>query len=150
MAHDFIRFPELSNNQMRLYYHESPHKQITKNFTARVKKVIDGDTLKLEWEQRDFPFEIRIINIDSKELGEGGEEAKQYLKEWLEGELVDVLIDPENRTEKWGRLLGDVRHLGQLVSKDMLRTRHAVRFDERHRGKLPNINKELNIKNWLT
>ena len=149
MSHDFKRFPELTNNQMRFYYHESPHKQITRNFRAKVEKVIDGDTLKLSWEERDFNFELRIINIDSKELGEGGEDAKEFLKDMIEGDLVDVLIDPNNRTEKWGRLLGDARHQGQLISKLMLRTRHAVRFDERNKGKLPNLNKELNIKKWL-
>ena len=150
MSHDFKRFPELSNNQMKFYYNDSPHKQIVRNFTARVEKVIDGDTVKLSWSERDFLFELRIINIDSKELGEGGENAKEFLRNQIEGDIVDVLIDPNNRTEKWGRLLGDVRHLGLLVSKLMLSTGHAVRFDERHKGKLPNINKELSIRNWLT
>ena len=149
MPHDFKRFPELSNNQMRFLYFESPHKQIVRDFPAYVVKVIDGDTVKLRTDFRDFDFELRVINIDAPELSEGGEESKQYLKDWIEGELVDVIMSKQ-RTEKWGRLLGDIRHLGQLVSKDMLRMRYAVPFEDRNLGKPLNLNKELNIRNWLT
>jgi len=48
MAHDFKKFPELTNNQMQIYYFESPHKQITEDFKARVVDVHDGDTIKVE------------------------------------------------------------------------------------------------------
>ena len=45
MPHDFKLFPELTNSQMQIYYWDSPHKQITKNFMAKVLRVKDGDTI---------------------------------------------------------------------------------------------------------
>ena len=137
MAHDFKRFPELTNRQMKFYYLDSPHQQIVNDFEATVVKVIDGDTLKLRADFRDFDFELRIIGIDSKELSEGGDEAKEFLRGQIEGELVQIIMSPQ-RTEKWGRLLGDARHLGQLISKLMLLHGYAVKFENRHKGKLPN------------
>ena len=60
MAHDFKLFPELTNRQMQEYYFQSPHKQITENFAAKVVKVTDGDTIRVEVDFRDFDFPIRI------------------------------------------------------------------------------------------
>jgi len=54
MAHDFKRFPELTNNQMNLYYFDSPHQQIAEDFDAKVVNVHDGDTVRLEVSWRDF------------------------------------------------------------------------------------------------
>ena len=39
MPHDFINYPELTNNQMNFYYFESPHKQITENFINVVNVI---------------------------------------------------------------------------------------------------------------
>ena len=45
-----------------------------------VVKVVDGDTVRLETDFRDFDFPLRVLGIDSLELHEGGQEAKEYLK----------------------------------------------------------------------
>jgi len=79
MAHDFKRFPELTNRQMNLYYFESPHKQITQDFVAKVVKVTDGDTIRVKWEDRDFDFPIRFIDIAAPELDEIGGAKKPEL-----------------------------------------------------------------------
>lgn len=80
MTHDFKLWPELSNRQMEMYYWQSPHKQITESFKAYVVRVIDGDTLRVRWKERDFDFPVRLINCAAPELDEkGGKESKSWL-----------------------------------------------------------------------
>jgi len=123
MAHDFKKFPELTNSQMQFYYFESPHKQITEDFNARVVKVHDGDTIKVKWRERDFNFPVRLARIGAPELKEsGGLESKMWLKNLIEGREVDILIDPSNRVGKWGRIIGEIMFFGMNInnlSKDL-------------------------------
>ncbi len=129
MAHDFKRFPELTNGQMQLYYFQSPHKQIFENFRGRVDTVIDGDTIKMEWRERDFVFPVRFANTQAPELSEvGGEKAKSWLEERLEGEEVEIIIDYKNRVGKWGRLIGRVEQGGMDVGEEMKRIGLAGEF----------------------
>ena len=111
--HDFKRFPELTNAQMGFYYLDSPHKQIGEDFFATVVKVTDGDTIRVKTDFRDFDFPIRFSNIHAAELDEGGGPESQS---WLEGQIlneeVEIRVNPNNRVEKWGRLLGQVIHRG--------------------------------------
>ena len=151
MPHNFKAFPELTNNQMNELYMESPHKQIFENFKAKVKKVRDGDTIVLEWEERDFAFPLRVKDIDAPELNvEGGHEAKAYLQELIEGEEVEIIIDRNNRVEKWGRLLGDISFNGTLVSEDMQRMGFAIPFNRRREGLIEHVEKIFNMKKWRT
>ena len=69
---DFVRFPELTNAQMGLYYFDSPHKQIGEDFFATVVNVHDGDTIRVKTDFRDFTFPIRFSNILAAELKEKG------------------------------------------------------------------------------
>ncbi len=150
MAHNFKDFPELPNSKFDTDYVNSPHRQIVEDFQATVVKVHDGDTLTVSWTERDFNFPIRIVNIDAKELNEPrGHEQRDFLKGFIEGELVQIIVDPDNRVEKWGRLLADIMHRGLLVSELMLNTNNAVPFDDRKLDELPNIDKEFNPKQWF-
>ena len=126
MAHDFIRFPELTNSQMNLYYFQSPHQQITEDFDARVVKVSDGDTIRVTCDFRDFSFPIRFANIMAAELNEGGHASRDHLKSLIEGALIEVIIDKANRVGKWGRLIGRVKHKGFDVGEQMIADGHAV------------------------
>lgn len=122
MPHDFDKFPELTNNQMRFYYFESPHKQITSSFFAKVDNVHDGDTVTLNWEERDFNFPLRLLDIDAPELKEeGGKESLSFLEEKLDGQEVFIEIDKSKRVGKWGRLLGRIKILGLDVGQESLR-----------------------------
>ena len=109
MAHDFKKFPELRNSQMELYYWDSPHRQITEDFNARVVKVTDGDTIRVEWVDRDFDLPVRLANIAAPEIKEsGGVRSRDWLAQQLLGEEVEILINPKVRVGKWGRLIGEV------------------------------------------
>ena len=118
ISHEFKRFPELTNNQITKYYWDSPHKQIMEGFMARVIKVTDGDTIKVRCDFRDFDFPIRFAGTEAPEMSEeGGLESKAWLSEKILGEEVYIKINPSNRIEKWGRLLGEVFHIGMNINQ---------------------------------
>jgi len=129
--HDFKRFPELTNSQMRVFYLESPHFQITRDFEAHVVKVTDGDTIRVTMEERDFSFPVRFLDIQAPELDEeGGEESKSWLEDLVMGEDVIIEIDPDNRVGKWGRLLGRIILSGLNINELSLLSGMSVPFEE--------------------
>jgi endonuclease YncB( thermonuclease family) len=149
MAHDFIKFPELTNSQMQLYYFESPHKQITEDFKAEVIKVHDGDTITLRTSFRDFDFPLRLANINAPELNEPeGRVSKDWLKDKIEGKSIEVQINKSKRVGKYGRLIGIVFSEGQNVNEEALRMRFATEF-----GMVEFIpdfaSKELRLSRWV-
>lgn len=151
MVHNFKDFPELTNNQMTIYYFESPHKQITDDFTARVVKVTDGDTIKVEWRDRDFNFPIRFANIAAPESKEaGGIESRDWLANRILGKEVEVVIDNKNRVGKWGRLLGLIMEGGQDIGEESIFMGHSVEWGARSEGKIPDIGKKLEENEWLS
>ena len=129
--HDFKRFPELTNSQMDIYYFDSPHKQITEDFRAKVVKVTDGDTIRVLWDERDFDFPIRLANLAAPELEErGGKESQNFLEKEILGEDVDIIIT-KTRVEKWGRLLAYVINRGLNMGDHSINLGHAVSWRER-------------------
>ena len=149
MAHDFKQFPELTNSQMDFYYFESPHKQIFENFFAKVIRVTDGDTIQVTMEERDFDFPIRFLDINAPEMNEErGKEVKDWLRIRIENQEVEILINPKNRVDKWGRLLGRIFHRGMDTAKEMRDLGLVTSFEARNEGKIPNVNKELSFK-WF-
>ena len=137
MDHDFKAFPELTDSQMSQIYFESPHKQIFEDFSAEVVKVHDGDTITLRWRDRDFDFPLRFINIAAPELKEdGGKESQEWLESMLLGKEVDIKINPQNRVEKWGRLLGNVVMGGIDIGEMSVINNQSVPWEQRKEGKV--------------
>jgi endonuclease YncB( thermonuclease family) len=135
MAHDFDRFPELTNNQMNLYYFDSPHQQIAEDFDAKVAKVHDGDTITLEVGFRDFTFPLRMSNLLAPELNEkGGVRSRDRLRALLLGKTIEVIVNKDNRVGKYGRLLGEVRESGFDIGEQMIQEGFAVALDEEQPG----------------
>jgi len=129
MAHDFKRFPELTNSQMQLYYMDSPHRQIQEGFLAKVMSVHDGDTIRVKWDERDFDFPIRFSNIAAPELNEqGGIKSQKWLEKQILGEEIYVKVNPHNRVEKWGRLLGEIIHQGMNMNQLSMDSGYSVEF----------------------
>jgi len=130
MPHDFKNFPELTNNQLQFYYHESPHKQIVnEGILAKVVKVVDGDTIKVIWEERDFDFRVRFLNTQAPEMNEeNGREAQQWLEKIILGEEVYIQVNPNLRVGKWGRLLGEVIFEGLNLNEQSIREGFATEF----------------------
>lgn len=142
--HDFKRFPELTDGQMKLYYWDSPHKQITEGFSATVVKVHDGDTVTLRCDFRDFDFPLRLLDLAAPELDEpGGPESQSWLEEQLLGKEVLIELDPFARVEKWGRLLGLIILDGVDISQESVRQGHGLSWEGRDRGSIPDFEKVL-------
>jgi len=143
MAHDFVNFPELTNSQMDIYYWESPHKQITENFIAKVVKVHDGDTITLRWEERDFDFPLRFLDTDAPEMNAGGRESRDWLRDKILNEEVEILINPKQRVGKFGRLLGKVFFAGMDINEESIMMGMATKFGEKGAGEITNLDKEM-------
>jgi endonuclease YncB( thermonuclease family) len=150
--HDFKKYPELSNQLIADIGFMSPHPQITEDFEAVVVKVHDGDTVTLRVEFRDFDFPLRFLSVDAPELNTGvpGEESRDWLKENVEGEMVRVRINKDNRVEKYGRLLGDLIHNGIIISDTMIQLGLALPFERRREGQLPDFNQEMAKNQWVS
>jgi len=150
MAHNFKDFPELSNSQMQIYYFDSPHKQVLESFRGKVVKITDGDTIHVKWRERKKPVVIRFLNTAAPERKErGGEESRSWLEGQIMGAEVDIIIDPEQRVGKWGRILGEIIHMGININEASIRAGHAVPFSERKSMSIPDFNKELEKQTWL-
>jgi len=134
IEHDFNKYPELSNAQIEELQFSSPHVQITEDFWAVVVRVHDGDTVTLRCEFRDFDFPLRMADIDADELSEGGNTARDWLKSRLEDHEVRIIINPNNRVDKYGRLLGSILHNGMMVSDELLHLGLAKPFGAKNEG----------------
>lgn len=144
MTHDFKNFPELTNSQMQIYYFDSPHKQILESFKAEVVKIHDGDTITLRTDFRDFDFPLRFLNIQAPELKDvGGKESQKWMEKMLYHQEVDIIVIPENRVEKWGRLLGYVQMNGIDVGEESMFRGHSIAWERRNEGVIPNLDKIL-------
>ncbi len=147
--HDFKKFPELTKRQLEEFGFQSPHRQITEDFEAKVVNVHDGDTIRVEVDFRDFDFPIRFLGTDAPEMNAGGKEARDWLRGRILNEMVQVIIDTKNRVDKYGRLLGKIMHRGSDVGDDMLRLGFVTTFENRREAQLPNLDKIFAIKQWL-
>lgn len=144
MAIDFKKFPELRNKDLDVYYFQSPHRQIFEDFRAKVVEVHDGDTITVLWYGRDFPFRIRMIGTDAPELSEpGGFTSRDWLRDRIIGEEVDLEMDRDNRVGKWGRLLAVVKHKGIDMNELSITMGFATTFEQRNEGSIPTIEEVL-------
>lgn len=149
--HDFKLYPELTNSEIAEFGFSSPHVQIVEDFSAVVVRVHDGDTVTLRCDFRDFNFPLRFLSVDAPELntGSAGEEARDFVKEMCEGQVVEVKVDRNNRVDKYGRLLGDVVVAGQNVGMVELMFGFALPFERRMEGEMVDLNKMLAVKQWF-
>lgn len=149
MEHDFKNYPELTNAQLEEMQFQSPFPQITEDFEADVIKVHDGDTITLRVKFRDFDFPLRFLDIDAPEMNAGGEVARDWLKNQIEGEHVYILIDKNNRVGKYGRLLGRVLYGGLNMNEALLRLGYVSEFGKKLENTIPVSDKIFSIKQWF-
>lgn len=141
--HNYDQYPELTNAQLSVLQFTSPHTQITEDFDADCVRVIDGDTIELSTDFRDFVFPLRIAEINAPEMNEGGQEAKDWLQEKIEGKKLRVEIDRNNRVGRYGRLLGKVSYNGLNVAQEMFYLGFVSLFEQRNEGKIDSWTKQL-------
>jgi len=147
--HDYKNYPELTNSQINDFGFSSPHKQITEDFTATVIKVHDGDTVTLRTDFRDFDFPLRFSGINALELSEGGDIARDWLKNLIEGEKVQIIINPNNRVGKYGRLIGSVIFNGLNINQEEIRRGLAFPFGKKNEGEIKTMIYNFSMKQWF-
>ncbi len=125
MAHNWRRYPEVLFSSDEWY--ESPHQQITEDFDALVTKVVDGDTIRVTTNFRDFDFPIRFLSINAPEMNEPrGKDVQQWLENKILGKSIRVEINVNNRVGKFGRLLGNVIFQGSNLNEELLFSGRAI------------------------
>lgn len=92
-------------------------------FRVKVKKIIDGDTLEVSGLPEGYNETIRLIGIDTPETGEVCYlKAKEHLRELIDTKDIILLIEKENKKDKYGRTLGYVlTDDGVFVNAEMLK-----------------------------
>ena len=66
--------------------------------SAIVSRVIDGDTIDVEFTINEQRERVRFIGIDTPEIGEpGADEATQFVREKIDGQTVWLEADGNNR-----------------------------------------------------
>jgi endonuclease YncB( thermonuclease family) len=149
MEHDYKKYPELSNKELESLRFESPHPQIDADLFETVTKVHDGDTVSLHNSFRDFVFPLRFSDIDAPEMNAGGEVARDWLKTKIEGQEVEIKIDPKNRVEKWGRLLGRVFYRGLDVGQEQIYLGLSKPYGFKLEGEIPPAEKVFSLSQWF-
>lgn len=82
-----------------------------------VVKVIDGDSLMVQWEGK--VSEVRLYGIDTPEYRQPfSNKAKQFTRKLALGQLVIV---EEKDIDKYGRTVALVRSRGKLVNRELVR-----------------------------
>jgi micrococcal nuclease len=128
----------------------TPHPETTPRVTAEVVDVVDGDTIKIRYENgsRDT---VRLLGVDTPEvhtevdpdefgvpdteagracLRAWGERASQHAKATLAGETVELGFDPnEGRRGYYGRLLAYVYMNDESFNYGLVRQGYARMYD---------------------
>jgi micrococcal nuclease len=115
-------------------------------YKIKVLRVIDGDTIEASIDlgfNIFFKQFIRLTNIDAPEVRTLNEEVKKYglrakekLEEYLNsGDSIIVATQNPNRTEKYGRVLGEVYVEGNnlTASEFMFANQYAWVYDSKNR-----------------
>ena len=100
----------------------------------KVTRVIDGDTLEVDNEQK-----VRMIGIDtpetvhpSKPVEYFGKEASDKLKEMIEGKEVELVPDPtQDDVDRYGRWLRYVYLNGVDINLEMIKQGYAFEYTYR-------------------
>lgn len=98
-------------------------------FKAQVVKVLDGDTIKIRYQNKEET--VRFLLVDTpetvhptKSVQPFGPEASAYTKKRLTNKTVEIEIDVGER-DKYGRLLAYVYEGGKMINRELLEKGYA-------------------------
>jgi micrococcal nuclease len=91
---------------------------------ATVLRIIDGDTLKINYHGRNES--IRLIGINTPERNEEkGKQATTFVKSFLRpGSKIEIEFDFQKR-DRYGRLLGYVYVDGEMLNEELIEAGYA-------------------------
>ena len=100
--------------------------------TARVSRVVDGDTVWVKLEARAKPIKVRILGIDAPEIcQQGGAEAQQALAGRVLGQWVTLQVQPTRSRDDYGRWLARLQWQGSDVGRWLVQSGHAWSYTYR-------------------
>lgn len=99
--------------------------KVPKEFSARVIGVVDGDTVKVLYQNK--PIQIRLEHIDCPEKGQAySTKAKQFVSNSIFGKTVKVV----NKGKwHWNRLIAEIYYdKNQNLNKSLVKNGLAMHF----------------------
>ena len=110
-------------------------KNLEKELTGKVSRVIDGDTIELLAKtSKENPYnhiaklKIRLYGIDAPEKKqEFGIQAKNYLSSLIFNEEVKIIVENQ---DKYGRLVGTIYFNNKDINKEMVKNGYAWAYEE--------------------
>lgn len=92
---------------------------------VKVTRVIDGDSLEVVVGGE--PDVLRLVGVNAPELDEcGGDLAKSALSGLVDGVSLELIVDPENERDRFGRLLGELSASGSPLGARLVELGMAV------------------------
>ncbi|TNB60900.1 thermonuclease family protein [Campylobacter helveticus] len=106
-------------------------KNLEKELTGKVSKVIDGDTIELLVKQEDIKqspkIKVRLFGIDAPEKKQAfGKEAKEYLSSLILDKEVILII---NDKDKYQRFIGTILLNDKDINKEMVKNGYAWAYE---------------------
>ena len=97
---------------------ERSEAEISAELTAKVIKVVDGDTIDVLTDDKET-IRIRLNGIDCPERGQPfGNNAKQFVSDSVGGQMVRIVTHGDDR---YGRAIGDIYHDGTLLNLSLVK-----------------------------
>ena len=119
------------NIDLAVNYEEENHSDDEGEKTkCEVIRVVDGDTIVVNYKGSEE--KVRLIGIDTPESvhpnenknTEEGIETSNYTKQRLEGKIIEIELDVQER-DKYGRILAYVYIDGEMYNKELLKIGYA-------------------------
>ena len=113
-------------------------KPLERREVARVVRVIDGDTIIIDY--HGTPTQVRFIGVNTPEIADSlkgsecyGDEAARHTKQLVEGKSVTIDTDGlQGDRDRYGRLLRYVYVGDQQVNLTLLREGYAYDWTDRY------------------
>lgn len=130
---------------------------VTEFYKCKLEKVVDGDTVRLEWIQLGFDVFlhnqiVRLYGIDTPESRTSNLEEKKYgllakqrLTELLDTDNLILNIHLDESRGKFGRILGTFIVDGININEKLVSEGHAVEYY----GQSKELVQEQHLKNRL-
>ena len=106
-------------------------KNLEKELTGKVSKVIDGDTIELLVKQDNIKqspkIKVRLFGIDAPEKKQAfGKEAKEYLSSLILDKEIILII---NDKDKYQRTIGTILLNEKDINKEMVKNGYAWAYE---------------------